>query len=77
MTLDLLYKTVSLTSVLGEVIQQIILREITWHVWDNWGIRPSQRGFMKGRSCLANLISFCDQMTCLMDKVKAVEVVYL
>ena len=25
----------------------IILCEITWHVWDNQGIRPSQHGFMK------------------------------
>jgi len=38
-------------------MEQIILSEITWHVWDNQGIRPSQHGFMKGRSCLTNLIS--------------------
>jgi len=24
-----------------------ILSEITWHVWDSWGIRPSQHGFME------------------------------
>ncbi|GAB0187434.1 mitochondrial enolase superfamily member 1 [Grus japonensis] len=44
---------------------------------DNQGIRPSQHGFMKGRSCLTNLISFCDQVTCLVDEGKAVDVVYL
>jgi len=32
---------------------------------------------MKGRSCLANLISFCDQVTCLVDEGKAVDVVHL
>ena len=37
----------------------------------------SQYGFMKVRSCLTNLISFYDKVTCLADKGKAVDVVYL
>ena len=32
---------------------------------------------MKGRSCLTNLISFYDRVTCLLDEGKAVDVVYL
>jgi len=32
---------------------------------------------MKGRSCLTNLISFCDQLTCVVDEGEAVDVVYL
>jgi len=32
---------------------------------------------MKGRSCLTNLISFYDKVTCLVDERKAVDVVYL
>jgi len=43
---------------------------------DNQGIRPSQHGFMKGRSCLTNLISY-DQVTRLVDEGKAVDVIYL
>jgi len=46
-------------------------------VKDNQGIRPSQHGFMKGRSCLTNLISFYDQVTRLVDEGKAVDVIYL
>jgi len=46
-------------------------------VKDNQGIRPSQHGFMKGRSCLTNLISFYDHVTCLVDEGKAVDVIYL
>ena len=34
---------------------QIILSAIMWHIQENQVIRPSQRGFMKGRSCLMNL----------------------
>ncbi|PKU33507.1 rna-directed dna polymerase from mobile element jockey-like [Limosa lapponica baueri] len=44
---------------------------------DTQAIRPSQYGFMKGRSCLTNLISFYDKVTRLVDEGKAVDVVYL
>ena len=40
------YRPVSLTSVPGEVVEQIVLRKIMRHVRDNWRIRPSQHGFM-------------------------------
>ena len=43
----------------------------------NQGIRPSQHGFMNGRSCLTNLISFYDKVTRSVDEGKAVDVVYL
>ena len=46
-------------------------------VQESEGIRPSKRGFMKGRSCLTNLISFYDLVTRLVDEGKAVDVVYL
>ncbi|GAB0208830.1 mitochondrial enolase superfamily member 1 [Grus japonensis] len=71
------YRPVSLTLALGKVMEQIILSAITWHVQDNQGIRPSQHGFMKGRSCLTNLISFYDKVTRLVDEGKAVDVVCL
>ncbi|KAK4818861.1 hypothetical protein QYF61_020080 [Mycteria americana] len=41
------------------------------------GNQPSQQGFMKGRSCLTNLISFYDKVTHLVDEGNAVDVVYL
>ncbi|KAK4813551.1 hypothetical protein QYF61_009594 [Mycteria americana] len=71
------YRPVSLTSVPGKLMEQIILSAITQHVEDNQGIKPSQHGFRKGRSCLTNLISFYDKVTHLVDEGKAVDVVYL
>jgi len=58
-------------------MEQFILSTLTGHVKDNQGIRPSQHGFMKGRSCLTNLISCYDQVTRLVDGRKAVDVVCL
>ena len=57
-------------------MEQIVLREITRHMQVNRGIRPSQHGFTKGRSCLTNLISFYDPVTHLVDEGKAVDVVF-
>ncbi|KAF1472525.1 hypothetical protein FQV18_0001444, partial [Eudyptula minor novaehollandiae] len=71
------YRPVSLTSVSGKIMERFILRALTRHERDNQGIRPSQHGFMRGRSCLTNLISFYDQVTRLVDEGKAVDVVYL
>ncbi|KAK4814767.1 hypothetical protein QYF61_026744 [Mycteria americana] len=71
------YRPVSLTSVPGKLMEQIILSAITQHVENNQGIKPSQHGFRKGRSCLTNLISFYDKVTRLVDEGKAVDVVYL
>jgi len=71
------YKPVSLTSVPGKIMERFILSAITWYTQDNQVIRPSQHGFMKDRSCLTNLISFYDKVTCLVDEGKAVDVVCL
>jgi len=62
------YRPVSLISVPGKVMEQIILGEITWHMCGIQGIRLSQHRFMKGKSCLTNLISFYDWVTRLVDE---------
>jgi len=61
------YRPLSLTSVLGKIIEGFIPSALTRRVKDNQGIRHSQHGFMKVRSCLTNLISIYDQGTCLVD----------
>ncbi|KAK4816398.1 hypothetical protein QYF61_016715 [Mycteria americana] len=67
------YTLVSLTSVPGKIMEQFILSALNRHVQANEGIRPSQHGFMKQ----TNLISFYNQVTCLVDEGKSVDVIYL
>ncbi|NWZ98260.1 PO11 protein, partial [Nesospiza acunhae] len=71
------YRPVSLTSVPGKIMEQFMLSAITKNLQDGQGIRPSQHGFRRGRSCLTNLVTFYDQVTRLVDAGKAVDVVYL
>ena len=71
------YRPISLTSVSGKVMERTISGTIMDQLKVNQGIRPSQHGFMNGRSCLTNLISFYDKVTCLVNEGKAVNVIYL
>ncbi|KAK4829492.1 hypothetical protein QYF61_004982 [Mycteria americana] len=58
-------------------MERFISSALNRHVRASQGIGPSQRGFMKGRSCLTSLMSFCDQVTRLVDEGRAVDVIYL
>ena len=40
-------------------------------------INPSQDGFVKARSCLTNLLCFCEEITKWVDEGSPVDVIYL
>jgi len=69
------YRPIILTLVPGKVMEQIISEAIMDQLKVNQGIRPSQHGFMNGRSCPTNLMSSYDKVTRLVDEGKAVDVV--
>jgi len=54
------YRLVSLTSIPGMMMEQLILEVIIKQVEEHKLIRSSQHGFSKGKSCLTNLIAFYD-----------------
>ncbi|GAB0176007.1 mitochondrial enolase superfamily member 1 [Grus japonensis] len=71
------YRPVSLTSIPGKVMEQLILGVINKHVEEKKVIRGGQHGFINGKSCLTNLIAFYDGMTGWVVERRAVDVVYL
>ena len=71
------YRPVSFTSIPEKVMEQLIFGTVSRHINDEKVIRGSQHGLTKGKSCLADLIAFYEEITRWIDDGKAVDVFYL
>ena len=71
------YRPVSLTSVVCKMMESLIRDAILEHLLDKKVIKDSQHGFMPGRSCLTNLLTFLEKVTADIDSGFPVDVVYL
>ena len=71
------YRGVSLTSVLGKLLERIVKNEIDSHIENNNLIKNSQHGFRRGRSTQTNLIEFLNETTKWHDEGSCFDVVFL
>lgn len=71
------YRPISLTSVVGKMLEAIITKGIREHLEKHQLIRHSQHGFSKGKSCVTNLLSFYKKVFETMDEGDRYDIVYL
>ena len=71
------YRPISLTSVVGKQLESVIADRIIKHLETEGLLRDSQHGFLAGRSCLTNLLSFFHQMLTVYDASRAIDILYL
>ena len=71
------YRPVSLTSQIGKLFEKIIKDEITGHLSQYHLLNDTQHGFMRGRSCLTNLLTYMEGVTRMLDEGKNVDIIYM
>ncbi len=71
------YRPVSLTSVVGKVMEGIIRDEIMSHLLNHDAISPHQHGFVSGRSTVTQLLETLELWTKILDEGGSVDIVYL
>ena len=71
------YRPISLTSVVGKMLESIIRDKIVSHLERHSLIRDSQHGFRNKRSCLSNLLTFYNDLFAAHDINRALDIVFL
>ena len=71
------YRPVSLTCVVCKVLEAIIKDALVEHLKSYELLNKTQHGFMKGKSCLTNLLCFLEVVTNAVDNGHPVDVIYL
>ena len=71
------YRPVTLTSIVGKLLESIIRDQVQKFLYENKLIYSSQHGFTKGTLCLTNLIEFFDRIFECNDQGDSLDIVYL
>jgi hypothetical protein len=71
------YRPVSLTFVSCRLMEGIIKDHVVNHLERHGLIRATQHGFIRGRSCVTNLLTFFEKITSQLVGGEAVDVIYL
>ena len=68
------YRPVSLTAIICKILEKLVRRNIIDHLEQNELIDPAQHGFVKGRSCVTNLLETFEQWTHILDDGGCIDV---
>ena len=71
------YRPVSLTNVVGKMLERIVKQDIVRFIEQNKLMSNSQHGFRSGRSVQTNMTEFLDQTTRWLDKGRSFDIIYL
>ena len=71
------YRPVSLTSVIGKIMESVIRDSLVKHMMENNLFCDQQHGFVLGRSCMTQLLVTLEPWTKLQDSGAPIDVIYL
>jgi len=61
------YRPINLCSIPCKIMESIIKDEMIQHLTMNELVDPSQHGFLPGKSCTTNLLTYLDEVTSALD----------
>ena len=70
-------RPISLTSVPGKFMERLVRKAIVEHMTTNKVLSESQHNFLKGKSCVTQLLEYLEDITEALDNGKDVDVIYL
>ena len=71
------YRPVSLTSISCKIMETIVRNHIMYHLEQEKLLHSSQHGFIKGKSCITNLLMSLDDWIQALDEGKDIDVIYM
>ena len=71
------YRPISLTSIVGKLLETLIKETLMDHLLKNELIRNSQHGFLPNKSCATNLLEFLEYLTKSVDEGNSIDILYL